>query len=60
MALPESKNRLAHAAIESWLHKEVAPAFDRLKADSSRALSLYEVRAMLATEHAQAVVQRRW
>jgi hypothetical protein len=24
--------------IESWLHTEVAPAFDRLKADPSRAL----------------------
>jgi len=44
--------------IESWLHTEVAPAFDRLKADPSRALNLDEIRAMLAAEHAQAVAKK--
>jgi hypothetical protein len=58
MAPLGSKHRLDSAALESWLHKEVAPALDRLRADPSRALSLNEVRAALAAEHAQAVAAK--
>jgi hypothetical protein len=43
---------------ESWLQSQVAPAFDRLKADPSRALSLHEVRVALAAEHAQAMARK--
>ena len=40
-------------AVESWLHHQVAPAYDALKAEPSRALSLEQVRARLAAEHAK-------
>ena len=35
-------------ALEHWLHSEVAPALDALKADPSRALTASQVRARLA------------
>lgn len=35
-------------AVESWLKEQVAPAYDALKADRSRAKSADEVRARLA------------
>jgi putative addiction module CopG family antidote len=38
-------------AVESWLREQVAPAYDALKADSSRAVSVDKVRASLAAEH---------
>ena len=38
-------------AVERWLNGEVGPAFDALKADPSRALSVDQVRARLAAEH---------
>ena len=38
-------------ALENWLIKEVAPAYDALKADTSTALSADQVRARLAAEH---------
>lgn len=38
-------------ALENWLIKEVAPAYDALKADPSTALSADQVRARLAAEH---------
>jgi putative addiction module CopG family antidote len=38
-------------AVESWLHEQVGPAYDALKANPSRAVSSAEVRAMLAAEH---------
>jgi len=38
-------------AVESWLHAQVAPAYDALKADPSRAVSTDQVRARLAAEH---------
>jgi len=41
-------------AIESWLHGQVIPAYDALKADPSRAVTVDQVRARLATEHAKA------
>lgn len=41
-------------AVESWLHEQVGPAFDALKADPSRAVTAERVRARLAAEHAKA------
>ena len=38
-------------AIENWLHDQVGPAYDALKADPTRAVSIAEVRARLAAEH---------
>jgi antitoxin ParD1/3/4 len=38
-------------AVESWLQREVAPAYDSLKADPSRGRSAEDVRASLAVEH---------
>jgi putative addiction module CopG family antidote len=37
-------------AVESWLREQVAPAYDSLKADPSRAVSVNQVRARLAAE----------
>ena len=42
-------------AVESWLHNQVGPAYDALKADPpSRAVTVDQVRARLAAEHAKA------
>ena len=41
-------------AVESWLHNQVGPAYDALKADPSRAVTPDQVRARLAAEHAKA------
>ena len=41
-------------AVESWLHNQVGPAFDALKTDPSRAVTVDQVRARLAAEHAKA------
>lgn len=40
-------------AVESWLHNQVGPAYDALKADPSRAVSIEQVRARLKAEAAQ-------
>ncbi|WP_044561333.1 type II toxin-antitoxin system ParD family antitoxin [Azospirillum sp. B4] len=40
-------------AVESWLHTQVGPAYDALKADPSRAVTADQVRARLAAEHAK-------
>ena len=40
-------------AVETWLHHQVGPAYDALKADPSRAVTPDQVRAHLAAEHAQ-------
>ncbi len=40
-------------AVESWLHKQVGPAYDALKADPSRAVTADQVRSRLAAEHAK-------
>lgn len=37
-------------AVESWLHQTVAPAYDALKADPTRAITIDQVRATLAAE----------
>ncbi|WP_434602091.1 type II toxin-antitoxin system ParD family antitoxin [Pseudomonas sp. R3-56] len=38
-------------ALENWLIGQVAPAYDALKVDPSRALSADDVRSRLAAEH---------
>jgi antitoxin ParD1/3/4 len=41
-------------AVEHWLRDHVAPAYDALKADPSRAVSVKQVRARLAAGHSRA------
>lgn len=41
-------------AVESWLTQEVAPAYDALKAEPSRAVSVAEARERLAAQHKSA------
>jgi antitoxin ParD1/3/4 len=38
-------------AVESWLQNQVGPAYDALKADRSRAVTVERVRKRLAAEH---------
>jgi putative addiction module CopG family antidote len=45
-------------AVEGWLREQVAPAYDALKADPSRAVSAGDVRATLAAEHRKAAKKR--
>ena len=40
-------------AVENWLKNQVGPAYDALKADPSRAVTVDQVRARLAAEHAK-------
>ena len=40
-------------------HEQVGPAYDALKADQTRAVSIDEVRARLAAEHEAAVSKTR-
>ena len=40
-------------AIESWLHDQVGPAYDALKADPSTAVTVDQVRKRLAAEQAK-------
>lgn len=42
-------------AVENWLHEQVGPAYDALKADPSRAVTIDEVRASLTAEHKAAL-----
>ena len=44
-------------AIDSWLLQTVAPAYDALKEDPSRALTLDQVRKRLTAEHEKALVK---
>lgn len=41
-------------AVENWLHQQVGPAYDALKKDPARAVTLDQVRGRLAAEHAKA------
>jgi antitoxin ParD1/3/4 len=41
-------------AVESWLRHQVGPAYDALKADPARAVTVDQVRIRLAAEHAKA------
>ena len=45
-------------AMENWLRQEVAPAYDALKADPSRAATVAQVRARLAAEHKKATAKK--
>lgn len=38
-------------AVENWLIQEVGPAYDALKADPERAVTVDQLRAALAAEH---------
>lgn len=40
-------------AVESWLQQQVGPAYDALKAEPSRAVTLDQMRARLAVELAK-------
>jgi putative addiction module CopG family antidote len=44
-------------ALENWLVGQVAPAYDALKAEPSRALSADQVRSRLAAEHHNATIK---
>ena len=44
-------------AVESWLHEQVGPAYDALKADPARAVTIDDVRASLAAEHKAALAK---
>jgi antitoxin ParD1/3/4 len=46
-------------AVENWLREKVAPAYDALKADPSRAVSAKQVRAALSNEHRKALAKKR-
>ena len=39
--------------VENWLHGEVGPIYDALKADPSRAVTAEQVRVRLAAENAK-------
>jgi antitoxin ParD1/3/4 len=45
-------------AVENWLLEQVVPAYDALKADPSRAVSVKQVRARLASEHKAATTKK--
>ena len=45
-------------AIESWLAAEVGEAYDALKKDPARALSVEDVRAVLDREHEKATTKK--
>ena len=38
-------------AVENWLHQHVGAAYDALKADPSRAVTVEQIRARLAAEY---------
>lgn len=46
-------------ALENWLREQVAPAYDALKANPSRAVSVSNVRTALTAEHKQARAKNR-
>lgn len=45
-------------AVEHWLHEQVAPAYDALKAEPSRAVTVKRVRARLSAEHKKSSTKR--
>lgn len=44
-------------AVENWLHGQVGPAYDALKADPTRAVTVDQIRARLAAEHKTATTK---
>jgi hypothetical protein len=53
--LPHFETHASREALESWLQSQVGPAYDALKAAPSRAITVDEIRAMLAIEHKLAI-----
>jgi putative addiction module CopG family antidote len=45
-------------AVEDWLRKTVAPAYDALQADPSRAVSAGRVRSALSNAHKKALAKK--
>jgi antitoxin ParD1/3/4 len=45
-------------AVEGWLREQVAPAYDALKTDPSRCVSVDHVRTRLSAEHKKATNKR--
>ena len=43
--------------VESWLLEQVVPAYDALKADPSRAVTVNQIRARLEAEHKAATTK---
>jgi antitoxin ParD1/3/4 len=43
--------------VESWLLEQVRPAYDELKADPSRVVTIDDVKASLAAEHKAALTK---
>ena len=46
-------------AVEDWLRDTVAPSYDALKADPSRAVSAQHVRSALSNVHNKALAKKR-
>ena len=46
-------------AVENWLRDQVVPAYDAMKADPSRAVSVGDVRKILTTAHKRAAKGHR-
>jgi antitoxin ParD1/3/4 len=44
-------------AMENWLHDQVGPAYDALKANPKRAVTVAKVRARIAAEHKKATAK---
>lgn len=44
-------------AVDNWLREQVGPAYDALKADPTRAVTVNQVRATLAAEHKKATAK---
>lgn len=44
-------------AVENWLMHEVGPAYDALKANPARAVTVDQLRASLAAEHKKAIAK---
>lgn len=44
-------------AVENWLLEQVGPAYDALKADPARAVTVNQIRATLAAEHKKATTK---
>jgi antitoxin ParD1/3/4 len=51
---PRFQSHASRETLESWLQSQVGPAYDALKADPSRAITVDEIRATLAIEHKMA------
>jgi len=45
-------------AMESWLHHTVGPAYDALKSDPTRAVTMKQMKATLAAEHKKATAKK--